>query len=292
MNEIYGNKINPLIARAVEAGRAYPHLLADAKRAAALLPGGHGRKRPGTGDEFWQFRPARDGDPARSIDWRCSARYDGQFVREKEWRVANSIHFWADRSASMTFAGNRKSQSKADRACLLALAASILLVRAEERVGLAEHASGTGWRQIERMATALLTFDTVEYGIPPIMELRRGSLVVLISDFLGPWEQIEDSLRSISGREVSGILIQIVDPVEEKFPFDGRTVFESMAGSVTFETKRARGLRDGYLERFKLRDARIGDLASGLGWLRLRHSTADSVNSGLLWMYGTLGSNR
>ena len=47
---------------------------------------------------------------------------------------------------------------------------------------------GTGWRQIERMATALLTFDKVEYGIPPIMELRRGRLVVLISDFLGPWE--------------------------------------------------------------------------------------------------------
>ena len=47
-----------------------PALLAEAEYlAATLMLGEHGRRRAGQGDEFWQYRPAQNGDAARSIDW-------------------------------------------------------------------------------------------------------------------------------------------------------------------------------------------------------------------------------
>ena len=47
---------------------------------------------------------------------------------------------------------------------------------------------------------------------------------------------------------VRGVLLQVLDPSEEQFPFKGRTIFESMGGTLTHETLKANDLRD-ILER-------------------------------------------
>jgi hypothetical protein len=45
----------------------------------------------------------------------------------------------------------------------------------------------------------------------------------------------------------AGLLVQVLDPVEESFPFDGRTRFESdVRASALFETLRAGDLRTAY----------------------------------------------
>jgi hypothetical protein len=80
--------------------------MADAQHlAATVLLGTHGRKRAGTGDEFWQYRPAEAGDALRAIDWRRSARSDGHFVRQTEWQAAQSVMIGVDDAAEMTFTG-------------------------------------------------------------------------------------------------------------------------------------------------------------------------------------------
>ena len=74
-----------LRAGAEAASAALPALMLSAERlAASLTAGAHGQRRAGTGEDFWQYRPATQGDTARSIDWRRSARSDGQFVRDRE----------------------------------------------------------------------------------------------------------------------------------------------------------------------------------------------------------------
>ena len=111
-----------------------PALLADAEHlAATVMLGSHGRRRSGMGDEFWQYRPAMPGDPARGVDWRRSAKSDTQFVQEKEWQAAQSILFWVDRGLSMDFVSKSDLPSKRNRANLLALSLCILLVRGGER---------------------------------------------------------------------------------------------------------------------------------------------------------------
>jgi uncharacterized protein (DUF58 family) len=69
------------------------------------------------------------GDEARMIDWRRSARSDVHFVREKEWQAAQSVLLWVDRAQSMAFASSPKLTTKSERARLLALALSSLLIR-------------------------------------------------------------------------------------------------------------------------------------------------------------------
>mmetsp|Transcript_1903 Transcript_1903/g.3501 ORF Transcript_1903/g.3501 Transcript_1903/m.3501 type:complete len:124 (+) Transcript_1903:753-1124(+) len=111
--------------------------MADAEQlAATVLLGVHGRKRAGTGDEFWQYRPAEMGDSYRAIDWRRSARSDGHFLRQTEWQAAQSVMIGVDDAASMTYSGERSRPSKLRRAQTLAMALAIIAVRGGERVGL------------------------------------------------------------------------------------------------------------------------------------------------------------
>ena len=111
--------------RAEQEAAHLPPLLARAEQlAGAVLLGEHGRRRAGLGDDFWQYRPMRPGDSRRMIDWRRSARSDAQFVREKEWQIAQSVQLWVDPAASMRFASGPALPEKADRARLVALAAA------------------------------------------------------------------------------------------------------------------------------------------------------------------------
>ena len=75
-----------------------PAAAAGAGRASGgLCPAGRAWPPPGgLGDDFWQYRPAQAGDSRRMIDHRRSAMGDVQFVREREWQIAQSVMLWVD----------------------------------------------------------------------------------------------------------------------------------------------------------------------------------------------------
>ena len=63
-----------------------PRLVLEARRiAATIIHGLHGRRRAGSGENFWQYRRFVWGEPAARVDWRRSARDDFLYVREREW---------------------------------------------------------------------------------------------------------------------------------------------------------------------------------------------------------------
>ncbi|MBC7726672.1 MAG: DUF58 domain-containing protein [Microbacteriaceae bacterium] len=270
-----------------------PALLAAAEHLAAnVVMGEHGRKRAGTGDDFWQYRPATAGDSARNIDWRRSARSDVQFVREREWQAAQSVMLWVDPSQSMGFSGAPERETKADRARLIALALGVLLLRGGERVGLAgQGAPRSGRGQVARL---LLGFadSGVDYGTPVEDGLVAHGRAVFVSDFLGDLVAVEASLARAADRGVRGVLLQVLDPVEEAFPFDGRTVFVSMGGSVSHETQQAGDLKARYLARLAERKARLAELAALSGWLYQTHHTGDAAQVALLWAPRALEGGR
>lgn len=267
-----------------------PPLLARARHlAAGVVLGEHGRRRPGLGDAFWQYRRAQPGDPARSIDWRRSARSDRHYVQEKEWQAAQAVMFWVDRSRAMQFA-SAKHETKAARAALIALAAAVLLVDGGERVGLSESPNPPlrGPLQLERIAGALDTPAAPDYGAPETATLPRHSRAVFLSDFLGPLTALEAALATAADRGVTGALVQLLDPAEEVFPFDGRTVFHSVGGGVEHETREAGALRDRYLDRLAERKARLEELAARTGWQYHLHHTDAAPAAALLWLYRAL----
>lgn len=284
-----------LRARAEALGSTLPPLLAEAEHLAqTVILGAHGRRRAGAGDDFWQYRAAHPGDSARAIDWRRSARSDSHFVREREWQAAQSVLFWVDPAQSMAFSGDRSRLPKGDRARLLALALAVLLLRGGERVGLAGQGSPrSGRAQLLAMAETLSRAEPApDYGAPTDEGLMAHGRAVFLSDFLGDMSAAETALARAADRGVRGLLLQVLDPVEESFPFDGRTVFVSMGGSLAHETQEAGDLRARYLERLAERKARLADLARLSGWHYLAHDTGQPAQVALLWAYQALEGGR
>ena len=284
-----------LRSRAEALGQTLPPLLAEAEMlASTVMMGEHGRRRAGLGDEFWQYRPAHQGDSARMIDWRRSARSDAHFVREREWQAAQSVTIWVDPAKSMSFTGDRSRAPKADRARLLGLALAVLLLRGGERVGLAGLAAPRAGRaQLLRLAARLSGEDAGEdYGAPVTEGMAGHGRGVFLSDFLGDLSGIEAGLARAADRGVKGVLIQTLDPAEEEFPFDGRTIFESMGGTLRHETQRAGDLRTRYLARLAERKDRLAHLARAVGWRFTTHHTGAPAQSALLWAYLALEGGR
>jgi uncharacterized protein (DUF58 family) len=90
--------------------------------------GSHGRRRAGVGDVFWQFRRYEQSDAATLIDWRQSAKSDRLFVRQREEEVAQTYWLWCDASDSMDFKSDAATETKADRAMILMLAAALFFL--------------------------------------------------------------------------------------------------------------------------------------------------------------------
>jgi uncharacterized protein (DUF58 family) len=273
-----------------------PPLLAEAEHlASTVLLGEHGRRRAGLGDEFWQYRPATPSDESRAIDWRRSARSDVHFVREKEWQAAQSVQLWVDGAASMRFASRPDLPSKGARARTLALALAVLLIRGGERVGLFDETArpARGEAQVMRIAEVLgAPGDTADYGTPEVRGMLPHSRAAFLSDFLGNTDAVEAQLLKAADRGVRGAMLMVLDPQEEDFPFDGRTIFESMAGTLRHETLRAGDLRARYLERLAARKARLEELARLTGWQAGVHRTSGPALPALLWLYRALERRR
>ena len=284
---------DPLDLRARAEGEAsrLPPLLARAEHlAGTVLLGEHGRRRAGMGDNFWQYRPAQAGDSRRMIDHRRSAKGDTQYVREREWQIAQSVMMWVDQGASMRFASTADLPQKIDRARLIALAAAILLVRAGERVGLTGTAlpPRSGRAQIVRLAQMFTQDSPADYAPPEHRAMIPHARAVFVSDFLGDMTDVRLALTKAADRGVRGVLFQILDPAEEAFPFRGRTIFESIGGTIAHETLKASDLRDRYLDRLAARKAELADLTRATGWRLGLHHTSDSAQSALLWLYRAL----
>lgn len=276
---------------------ALPPLVAEAERIAnTVAQGVHGRRRTGMGESFWQFRRFREGDTAASVDWRHSARSRHLFVRETEVEAAESVWIWRDGSPSMDYASEFAPTTKKDRATVLALALTSLLVQGGESVAaLGGGVPPTGGRTAHRrMAHALLDPPDVKAtatgleSLPPPEHLPRYAQIVLISDFLSPAEDIVARIKGYASEGVRGHLIQVLDPAEEDLPFTGRTEFEGVEEDLRLMVGRAEGLRKAYHARLALHRDRIMEAAQRINFTFATHRTDRAPHTALLALYGAL----
>src|SRR5665811_2418488 len=155
------------VRQATGSGRmladAMPRLILEARRVAAtVIHGLHGRRRAGAGENFWQYRRFVNGEPSHNVDWRRSARDDHLYVREREWEASHTVWIWPDRSPSMVFASALATDSKLERALVVAFALAEVLVQGGERVGVPGLLRPTASRNvIEKMAQAILHLSLI-----------------------------------------------------------------------------------------------------------------------------------
>ena len=173
------------------------------------------------------------------------------------------------------------------------MAVAVLLLRGGERVGLAGGGvpPRPGRGQLLRLLNGL-TEDVGDYGVPEAEGIASHGRAVFLSDFMGDIAGVEAALGRASDRGARGVLVQVLDPAEEEFPFDGRTIFESMGGTVRHETLRAGDLRARYLARLAERKDRLATLARAVGWHYTCHHTGEAAQPALLWLYRALEGGR
>lgn len=269
------------LAEAKGLAAGLPDLLVEARRVASVVTAGwHGRRTSGRGETFWQYRQFMPDDTKAGIDWRRSARDHHLYVRETEWEAAHTIWLWVDLSASMGTRSRLAPVTKRDRAVVILLALAELLSKAGERVGLL----GVGNPILSRNAAERIAefLSQLRDGPPDPHNLRRLSDLVLIGDFFDPLDEIEKTLEPVTRSGTRAHLLQVVDPIEETFPFTGRVEFrdpETGAAHVLDRTELHRGEYERLLAAHRDRLIRI---CRRLDWTFLVHRTDRPATDPLL----------
>jgi uncharacterized protein (DUF58 family) len=268
-------------AKGLAAG--LPDLLIEARRVASIVVAGwHGRRTSGRGETFWQFRPFMPDDTHAGIDWRRSARDNHLYVRETEWEAAHTVWLWADLSESMNAKSRLAAATKRDRAVVILLALAELLAAAGERVGLLGLSPPILARNAaERLAEFLAHVADGRTGIDA-RALGRLSDVVLIGDFFDPIEEIETSLEPIMRSGARAHLVQVVDPIEETFPFTGRIEFRDPESGFTHLLDRSEQHRGEYERLLAAHRERLARSCQRLAWTFLVHRTDRPATDPLL----------
>lgn len=272
---------------------ALPPFGAGARLTPPGLIGPHGRRRAGSGDEFWQYRRSQPGDGLADIDWRRSARSDHLFVREREWQSSQTVWIWRDASASMSWRSDDGVPEKRRRADVIALALAILLAQGGEIIGAlggGEAATG-GAAGLQRLTRALLDDDAFGREPPRADAISAGQHVVLISDFLDDLAALESFAEACAARAVHGCALRILDPAEIEFPFEGRTRFEGVEDESRLLAGKAEALRKPYVEALAQNQDRLDALWRGAGWPCLVHRTDKPGRKALLPLCRALEEN-
>jgi len=234
----------------------------DVLRVNSLQTGAYVSHFRGRGMEFDESRPYQPGDDPRSIDWRVTARsttaYTKLFREERERPVLVVV----DLRSNMHFAtrGCFKSVNASRAAALISWAAHH---RGDRLGGLIfgdtthrELKPRLGRRAALRFVHQLAEHpDWTNRGIPKgsdpfaqaMSSLRRvarpGSLVVIISDFIG-FDRAAQSYLSSVARHNEVLAVFMNDPLERKLPPPGRYRIVSPDDELAIDTYAAAARRD------------------------------------------------
>lgn len=277
--------LTTLRADAEAIARQLPGLTLQAAAADLVHPGAAGRKRAGSGEQFWQYRRYAQTDAADRIDWRRSARGDEYFVRETELETARTILFWADPHAGFNWAGDPGRETKADRARVIMLALGLTLAKDGERIGLL---SGARAPSLGKSAPDKLAEDLLSPHEAPLQPPRSQALAVIASDFYDGAESWRSRLAPLAQKCRHGVLLSVSDPIEHEFPYTGRTRFNRPGTTLDRLFGRAETVREAYLEKLAAHEASLQDLANAMGWALVKHRTDQTGLRGAAALFAAL----
>jgi uncharacterized protein (DUF58 family) len=292
-NNIETGTIRQVTVGARKLADAMPRLILEARRVAStVIHGLHGRRRAGPGENFWQYRRFMSGEPAQNVDWRRSARDDHLYVREREWEASHTVWIWPDRSPSMTFASALSTDSKLERALVIAFALAEVLVQGGERVGIPGLMRPTASRNvIEKMAEVILHDPADRASLPPSFAPSPLSEVVMLSDLWAPIGEVRDTIAQLSASGAHGHIVQIVDLAEESFPYSGRVEFIEPEGAGSVTAGRAETWRNNYQGIVARHRAAIRSETDLRGWSFAVHRTDRPASELLLVLHSRMGDN-
>ncbi len=188
-----------------------------ARRAVAGgAPGVHPARTRGVASEFAEYRPYRQGDDPRRLDWKLLARSDRAFVRLAPDRAVFPTLIVVDASASMAFPSAESGKWTAARRLAVAFAA--IVHGSGDPVGLVVAGAHGATRLPPRtrrgvVAEMARTLDAlVPGGSSPLAESFSGASprVLLITDCLGDLDATRAAARAQTARGGEVHVIHVV----------------------------------------------------------------------------------
>ena len=272
----------------------------DVLRVNSLQTGAYVSHFRGRGMEFDESRPYQPGDDPRSIDWRVTARsttaYTKLFREERERPVLVVV----DLRSTMHFAtqGCFKSVNASRAAALLAWAAHHrgdrlggivfgdtthreLKPRLGRRAALRFVHELVGHRDWEQRGTpAANGTEALTQAMSSLRRVARpGSLVVVISDFMGFSRGAQSYLSSVA-RHNEVLAVFMNDPLERELPPPGRYRLVSPEDELAIDTYAAGARRD-YHHAFEKRAHELEAFCQRYGVHLMPMSTDDDPVSTL-----------
>ena len=278
------------LARSRARASLIPDLLVQAQRVAnSVYSGWHGRRKRGTGENFWQFRPYVTGETQSRIDWRRSARDEFIYVQDKEWQATHTVWLWVDESPSMLFKSDQATVSKQSRALVLALAMAELLARSGERVGLLGVTKPILSRNAAEILAEALMIKGPQTGLPKAPEVGKFSELLVFSDFLDAESSNLNILRDLTRLGLHGHAVHIIDPIEHSFPYSGRVEFSDPETGRQIVAGNAHTLKEGYKREFIAHLEGVKNSFLKMGWNLTRHHTDRLASEALVSLHTHLG---
>lgn len=260
-------------------GRIKGYELRSLRLVESYMAGMHKSKLLGISTEFAQHRQYVPGDDTKHLDWKVFARTDRYFVKQYEAETSMQVVFLLDASKSMFFRGERSALSKFDYAATTLAALGYLLQQQKDSFGLVlfdqqvrthlpAKGSSTHFRNVvdavEKAGPGGET-DLAGVLLNVTPQLKRRSLIVLLSDFITDTDRLALGLGQVRFGEHDLVLFHIEDPLERDFPFAGQTIFlgPENEGRLLCEP---RDLRNAYLAARRRHLAGVCDTCRHFGY--------------------------
>ncbi len=139
---------------------------------------------------------------------------------------------------------------------------------------------------LQAMQERQVTVASTTHDLPwPFQVLAAGDFFVEPAAF-------EKMVALFAASGARGHLIQIVDPAEEEFPYEGRVRFEGVEGLDASLVGRAQSLRTVYRTRFEAHREELHRIAARYGWSFMAHRTDRPAESAVLGLSRRLSDDR
>lgn len=234
------------------------------------LSGKHRSTHKGGCTEFASFRPYTPGDDIRMLDWRHYAKSDRYYVKQFEDETNLQALLVVDASGSMGF--GRSTVSKWRYATMAAACLARLVVRQRDAAGLAIADAGLREyvRPLPRAGALARLLGALQHAAPAGRSdlggvlttvsgrLTRRGLVLVLSDCFGDPDSLTHGLSLLRVRGHDVLVLQVLAPEEQTFPFARSTQFLDLESSRRLHVHPAE-VRRGYLEKFGAHQRALAD---------------------------------
>jgi uncharacterized protein (DUF58 family) len=123
---------------------------------------------------------------------------------------------------------------------------------------------------------------------PNFDRIGRFADIVVLGDFLAETNTLRERMRAVAGRGATMHLLQVFDPAEEAFPYEGRLEFRDPETGDLWLTERAGGLRSDYRARLAEHRELIRSDARRMGFSFAVHHTDRPAAEGLIFLQARL----